>query len=144
MATISNVQSRVIEPGEAAPQVQVQPPQQMSVAARLTADANRIEYEVDEAGRRIGVKKLTFLDMFQLAKILGQDSTNTAMMNMAMAAASVCAIGEDDRIMFSNIVGLQALMQRLDFHGIAAAQKALERFAGNGEQSDEGKESVKN
>ena len=66
------------------------------------------------------------------------------MMNMAMAAASVCAIGEDDRIMFSNIVGLQALMQRLDFHGIAAAQKALERFAGNGEQSDEGKESVKN
>ena len=97
--------------------------------AQMSSDPNRIEYETDSAGRRIGVRKLTFLDLNRLSRILGDSASNTAVLSQALMAAVVVEIDGDRVTLPVSLPQLEALMQRLDFHGIAAANKATERFS---------------
>jgi hypothetical protein len=109
---------------EAAPKEQLK----IGLAEQIKADSTRIEYEVDAIGRRIGVRKLNFHGHYRLAKLLGQNSGNPAMMTDAMMAASVVEIDGDPIPMPGTELQLEALMQRLDFHGVAAAATAMGRF----------------
>lgn len=114
----------------------------LSLAEQIKADAARVEYEIDAAGRRIGVKKLNFRDHYKLAKLLGQDSNNPAVMTDAMMTASVVEIDGDSIPTPGTELQLEALMQRLDFHGIAAASKAMGRFVSIAGENTE--DSIKN
>lgn len=107
-----------------------------SASARILADANRIEYEKDATGRRIGVKKLTFLDMHELTLLLGNDASNTVALNQAMMVGSVVDIDGDPIARPGTVLQLKALMKRLDFPGIIAATAAMNRFAPVGETED--------
>ena len=105
------------------------PHEAKSVVERMKDDANRIEYETDSRGRKIGVRKLTALDMFDLSLLMGQNAQNAAAMNQALVAFSVTDIdGITTGGRFSSTVELRACIQRLDFPGFQAATKALERF----------------
>lgn len=103
-----------------------------SLSEQIKADASRIEYEIDAIGRRIGVRKLNFKDHYRLAKLLGQESGNPAAMTDAMMASSVVEIDGDPVPKPGTELQLEALMQRLDFHGVAAAATAMSRFAAIG------------
>lgn len=134
----NNPGGAAVLPAAAAPQAATSV---ASIAARLAADANRIEYETDGAGRRIGVRKLNFLDVFDLSSWLGErDASNSATMTLASAARSVCDI-DGEKVIVQSMLELRALMQRLDNHGIAAAIAALARFGGS---VDASQEAVKN
>jgi hypothetical protein len=98
-------------------------------SARILADANRIEYEKDSIGRRIGVKKLTFLDMHELTILLGNDANNAAALQQAMMVGSVVEIDGDPVARPGTVLQLKALMKRLDFPGVVAASTAMGRFA---------------
>jgi hypothetical protein len=99
-----------------------------SLAEQFKADATRIEYEPDVIGRRIGAKKLTFRDMHHLTRLLGADASNSALLQQAMMAGSVVSI-DGDQIPFPKTpLQLEALMERLDFHGVLAASTAMGRF----------------
>jgi hypothetical protein len=108
----------------------------LPASARILADANRIEYEKDAIGRRIGVKKLTFLDMHELTLLLGADANNAAALQQAMMVGSVVEIEGDLIIRPGTVLQLKALMKRLDFHGVIAATTAMGRFAPVGETED--------
>ena len=108
----------------------------VGLAEQIKADATRIEYEVDAIGRRIGVKKLNFLDHYRLSKLLGQDSGNPAMMTDAMMATSVVEIDGVPVVKPGTQLQLEAIMQRLDFHGIAAASTAMGRFTPIGQANE--------
>lgn len=100
-----------------------------SLAEQIKADANRIEYETDAVGRRIGVKKLTFLDMHELTLLLGPHAANAAALQQAMMVGSVVDIDGDPVTRPVTELQLKAIMQRLDFHGVIAATTAMSRFA---------------
>lgn len=108
-----------------------------SLAEQIKADATRIEYEIDAVGRRIGVKKLAFIDHYRLAKLLGQNSGNPGMMNDAMMAASVVEIDGGLVPKPGTELQLEAIIQRLDFHGLAAAAEAMSRFTPISPANDE-------
>lgn len=107
-----------------------------TASARILADANRIEYEKDATGRRIGVKKLTFLDMHELTLLLGNDSNNGAALQQAMMVGSVVEIDGDPIARPGTVLQLKALMKRLDFPGVIAATTAMNRFGAVGEIED--------
>jgi hypothetical protein len=107
-----------------------------TASARILADANRIEYEKDATGRRIGVKKLTFLDLHELTLLLGNDANNSAALNQAMMVGSIVEIDGDPVARPGTVLQLKALMKRLDFHGVIAATAAMNRFGPVGETED--------
>jgi hypothetical protein len=99
-----------------------------SLAAQILADANRIEYETDAAGRVIGVRRLSALDMFDITLLLGENATNQAALMQALNVCSVVEIDGDPVPRPGSQAQLRALMKRLDFHGMAAAGAAHGRF----------------
>src|ERR1700752_2432042 len=99
-----------------------------SLSERIKKDANRVEYEVDEIGRTIGVRKLHFLDFHRVTLAMGEHSGNQAALAQAAATASVVSIDGDLVSMPTSHLQIEALMQRLDMHGIAAASRAAQRF----------------
>lgn len=104
-------------------------------AERLKADAGRVEYETDDAGRKIGVKKLNAIDMFDLTILLGESAINVAALNQALLVASIVEIDGDKLPRLSDMIQLRSMISRLDFHGYAAAGRALARF---GPRDDKG------
>lgn len=105
-------------------------------AERLKADANRVEYEIDDAGRKIGVKKLNAIDMFDLTILLGETASNTAALNQALLVASIVEIDGDKLPRISDMIQLRSMISRLDFHGYAAAGKALAHFVPAAENTE--------
>ncbi len=111
-----------------------------STSARILENAERVEYEADSLGRKIGVRKLTFLDVHEITLVLGDHAANEMALNQATAVASVVEIDGDQITRPTNALQLKALMKRLDFPGVKAAMTALARFA----PIDEDKEEIKN
>ncbi len=111
--------------------------------AAMTEDANRVEFEVDKRGRRIGVKKYNFLGMHRITCMMGEASSNQAAMNQATLAANVVSI-DDDEVRFPITIGeLHAIMARLDLDGVAAAGRAMARFF-PAEDDEEERQAIKN
>jgi hypothetical protein len=108
-----------------------------TASARILADANHIEYELDKRGRRVGVKKLTFHDHYKMSKLLGQFSANGTAMNDALMAASVVEIDGEPIPRAGTELQLEAIMIRLDWDGVAAATAALMRLAPPDSEADQ-------
>ena len=113
-----------------------------TLSEQIKADANRIEYATDKTGRSIGVRRLTPVDMFDITLVLGEHSSNQSALMQALNVCSVCEIDGDPVSRPGSVLQLKALMKRLDFHGMAAAQEALVRFAE--ETGEAGLEAAKN
>jgi hypothetical protein len=109
------------------------PSQTVSRAANATAT------RIDKRGRKIVVRRFNALQFFRLTKILGAGTDNSATMNLAMTAASVCQIDEDVEFFPHSPIALDAIIQRLDFDGLEAAGDALKELS-----DDQGLESAKN
>lgn len=114
------------------PKAEVAPP----LSERLKADANRVEFEIDAAGRRIGARKLTFLDMHEITLAMGEDASNQVALSQAMMVASVVEIDGEMIARPATSLEIKALMKRLDFHGLTAATAAMSRFAPAGDATD--------
>jgi hypothetical protein len=99
-----------------------------SISERIKADANRIEYETDITGRRIGVCKLDFLSLHEITCAVGDIANNSAAFNQILAVASVAEIAGDPVAVPTSHLEVKALMKRLDFHGLDAAIKAVGRL----------------
>lgn len=115
-------------------------PRAPTLSERIKAEADRVEYETDAAGRRIGVRRLTFLDMHEITLALGDDASNQAALSQAMMVASVVEIAGDQVSRPATQLEIKALMKRLDFHGSTAVLTAMGRFTPIGEAP----ETVKN
>lgn len=108
-----------------------------SIADRIKADANRIEYETDATGRRIGVRKLDFLAVHDLTvDVGGEIAGNGPAFNQILAAASVAEIDGDPVDIPVSHLQVRAIMKRLGFHGVEAAMSAVSCFGGLGEDLD--------
>ena len=114
-------------------------------AANATASA------IDAAGRKIEVKKLTALDRMNIAMLLGaENSANTSVLIYANLAFSVTKIDGEDEFKPVTLRQLQALVGRLDEHGLAAIGEAWQNagWLGNGDDPEEAetrhRETVKN
>jgi hypothetical protein len=101
------------------------PPAKSPLAPR---DPKHVEYEIDSLGRRIGVRRLTALDMFELTILLAENSGNAAAIMQAMTASSVVSIDGDVVYRPANVLQLKARIQRLDFEGYQAAIAAVGRL----------------
>ncbi|WGJ16134.1 hypothetical protein QEV83_07795 [Methylocapsa sp. D3K7] len=108
-----------------------------SIAERIKADANRIEYENDVTGRRIGVRQLDFLAVHDLTVDVGGElASNGPAFNQILAVASVAEIDGDPVDIPASHLQVRAIMKRLGFHGVKAAMSAVSRFGGLDEDLD--------
>jgi hypothetical protein len=107
-----------------------------SISERIKADANRIEYETDITGRRIGVRKLDFLALHEITCAVGDVANNTSAFNQILAAASVAEIAGDPIDIPTSHLEVKAIMKRLDFHGLDAAMKAVSKLGTPGGDID--------
>ena len=82
-------------------------------------------YATDAKGRRIGVKKLSALDMFELSCLMGDHSGNQAAYAQAMLAMSVVELDGVNSPRPSNMLTLKARIAVLDFDGFSAVSEAL-------------------
>ena len=115
-----------------------------TASAQILADDNHIEYETDNRGRRIGVKKLKFIDIHRLAKVVGGETAGNAVaFGHVLAAASVVEIDGDSVPKPGTNLQVDAIISRLDLDGLNVVAKALERL--NPKEEDEAsEESIKN
>jgi hypothetical protein len=91
----------------------------------LAGPDNGVVYATDSRGRRLGCKKLTAIDLFDLTAALGENSGNKAMLNQAMIAASVVEIDGIPSPRPTNSIQLRARITILDFDGYLAVSEAL-------------------
>ena len=124
------------------PKIEMLDNQAPTVSQRILADGNRIEYETDKRGRRIGVKQLEFIDIHRLAKVIGGETAgNPVAYAQVLGAASVVEIDGDPIPKPGTNLQVEALMTRLGLAGIEAASQALSRF---GVQDEESAAEIKN
>jgi hypothetical protein len=124
------------------PAVEVLENEAPTASARILADANHIEHQTDKRGRKIGVKKLEFIDIHKLTKVIGGDTaSNQIAFAQVLAAASVVEIDGEMVPRPGTNLQIDALMTRLGLAGIEAATKTLERLNAD---SDEAVDEIKN
>lgn len=80
---------------------------------------------IDAKGRRIKVKQLDPLRVFQLAIAMGQSADSVFARNYASLAASVQEIDGDICSFPANNVQIQAMLQRLGIEGLDAVLTAI-------------------
>lgn len=113
MAKISNVSSK---PTDAAPQSQL-----------VKAPTNEAEKK-DGRGRVIRIRKPGLNDMFRLTRMLGDQSSNNVLMQMALTVSNVISIDGDPVKAPGTMREIEALNERLDWEGFTAARELLETF----------------
>jgi hypothetical protein len=111
------------------------PSEVVAKAAAETATAQ------DSKGRAITVHRLNALLYYRLTKAMGATASNAATMELAVIAASVKAIDDDEIMPPATEREVEHLMQRLDFHGLNAAGEALKQL---GEKDGDSTEAAKN
>jgi hypothetical protein len=111
---------------------------------QMTMDADRVEYEKDTRGRRIGCKMLTFLDTHRITCLLGENASNQTALMQALTVSSVVEIDGDPVSKPGSIPQLHALMARLDFAGVTAASVAMGRFVVGGQDGADAVDAIKN
>lgn len=95
----------------------------------VRAAASNTAAGIDKRGREIVVKSLNALDLYRLTKALKEHSNTQASLNLAMTAASVTAIDGEPVAAPTSDREIEAMLQRLDFDGLEAANKALTALA---------------
>jgi hypothetical protein len=103
-------------------------------------DTNKVLI-TDECGRVIAVQKLNLLNFYFLTKAMAGESSNTALMDLAITAASVRRIDTTDFAMPNTETDIRFLMQMLDFDGLKAAGEGLRQLHA---KSGDGTEAAKN
>lgn len=98
-----------------------QAPRPETPSERIINAANGLEYVTDSNGRRIGFKRLSMMDSWDLEALAGaQLAANEAWMSKAMMAFAVCEI-DGRRVPRPNTQKeLRALFQRLGDPGMVA------------------------
>lgn len=95
-------------------------------SARLIAAAQAAPDATDDAGRRLGLRRLSALDKLRLYKAAGPAlAQNVPWMGVALLAASVTAIDDIPVPMPATEAQIEALVARLGEHGLAAVADAL-------------------
>lgn len=95
-------------------------------SAEVVAKAQQEFTAVDTAGRTITLKKPGVLAQYRLIELVGGEAAkNEVYMAMILPLIFVTAIDEDAVFMPSSKRELDALIQRLDEHGIAAVANAV-------------------
>lgn len=99
-----------------------------------SVDENRIEYAEDSKGRRIGVRQLDALALFDITIALGEVANNASALNQALMVSSVVEIDGEPVIRPASLLQVRALVKRIGLHGYEAVREALSKFT---EVSDE-------
>ena len=98
---------------------------------QMTEDANRSHVVVDSKGRRITLQKPGLLAQFRIVKIVGgETASNRVYMSMILPVTFVTAIDDVPVPPPSNQAQLDALIQRLDEHGLTACVDGLNEVWG--------------
>lgn len=121
LTTISNISTGGTDLPAAAP---------APVPTGVTVIDERHALVVDSAGRRLKIKRLSALDRVRLFRAAGANSENRMLMAYASAAASVVEIDSLPVAFPASQVALDALIGRLDEHGLEAAVEELAALAG--------------
>ena len=113
-------------------------PVTQSPTEQLTAEANRSYVVTDSIGRRITLQKPGLLAQFRLVKLVGgETASNRTYMNMILPITFVVAIDGVPVPAPSTQAQLDALIQRMDEHGLDACARGLMEFWGGEESSSE-------
>ncbi len=98
-------------------------------AAQLVAKASETTEVTDARGRVITLKKPGVLAQYRLVEILGDTAKNEVYMGMVLPLIFVTAI-DGDLVTLSRKSEVEALIQRLDEHGILAVADAVTKNYG--------------
>lgn len=93
----------------------------------------------DKRGRKIVVRKISALQLYQITKMLGASADSQAALNIACAVAAVREIDGAPVAFPANDREIQAILARLDVAGLNAASTALESI-----KDEEGGDAAKN
>ena len=115
MASVANVRT------DKAPAVEAISPSQAVVL-----DANRIEYVVDDLGRRLGVKRISASLRRKVLKAMSAESGDKGQL-FVMAATACCCVSIDGDLVPFPMTELQidALIDRLEQEGLNAVAMTL-------------------
>ncbi len=90
----------------------------------MIKDANRIVTVTDRRGRKLGIKRVAnALTHFRLARLLGADAGNAAVMNQALMYTAVVSINGDPVPFPRTELQLEALIDRLDLDAWSLVSK---------------------
>lgn len=115
MASVANVRT------DKAPTIEAISPSQAVVL-----DANRIEYVVDDLGRRLGVKRISASLRRKVLKAMSAESGDKGQL-FVMAATACCCVSIDGDLVPFPMTELQidALIDRLEQEGLNAVAMTL-------------------
>lgn len=113
-------------------------------SAQLTTKALQEVVVTDSAGRTITLRKPAVLAQFRLIELVGPETAkNQVYMGMVLPIVFVTAIDGDPVFFPKSKAQLEALIQRLDEHGIEALMQAMrEHFGASDPEAD--KAAIKN
>lgn len=138
----------IINPQDQASAV-VQPSAQPSPAQQVISPNTPIVV-TDSTGRKITLKKPGVLAQFRFVSALGADAENNVYMGMAMPLLYVADVGGEPVNPFFKKSEVEALIQRLDDHGVSAVVKGVRKHfakkkgeAGVDDDEDDEVEAVK-
>ena len=112
-------------------------------SAQVVAKAISATTVTDSAGRTITLKKPGVLAQYRLIEALGDTAKNEVYMAMAMPLIYVSEIDGDSVILPSTKIQVEALIQRLDEHGIQAVIQDMQENFGKSDP-DADKAALKN
>jgi hypothetical protein len=99
----------------------------------------------DKQGRQIEVKKLKPIERMRMLQMIGSDNAvNGPYLGYATLAYSVTKIDGDSLPRPQNLVGLEAIVQRLDQDGLDAVGEAFKELYPDAAAQEEAKAAVKN
>ena len=84
----------------------------------------------DSSGRNITLQKPGVLAQYRLIEMLGDSSTNQTFMGMVLPLIYVTAIDDEPLPRFTKRSEMDALIQRLDEHGINAVMEGVAKNFG--------------
>jgi hypothetical protein len=112
-------------------------------SAQVVTKAISATTVTDSAGRTITLKKPGVLAQYRLIEALGDTAKNEVYMAMAMPLIYVSEIDGDSVILPSTKIQVEALIQRLDEHGIQAVIQGMQENFGKSDP-DADKAALKN
>jgi hypothetical protein len=116
-----------------------------SPSEAVIKDANRVVVATDGRGRKLGIKRMSSgLSRFRLARILGPDAGNPAVMTEAMLYTAVVSINGDPVPFPQSVLQLEALIDRLDIEVLHLIHKVQQDEFGLGRAFEETVAEAKN
>lgn len=110
----------------------------------VVAKAMESFIEVDSAGRKLTIRKPGVLAQFRLIEALGPaTAANETYVNMVLPLIYLAAINDEQIPTPTSKLQVEALIQRLDTHGLAALLRCMQKEFGV-QDPDADKAAVKN